>query len=644
MTGTAAGARWPLSVVLPCHGERDAIARSLASLAAQTFQGFEVLLVGDDEQSPDCGLPRDRIRWIRHSGAAADAWNAGASEASSICLCFLSPGDQLDPAYLETSLFLFRVRHPDYYRAAFDSTPDPAPAILLALPYLKEGGAEVSLSRLCAQLKDLGFRILVVTTEPSRLFPGDATSWFRPHVAGVYPLPRILDAGFWRAFLFYLLRQHSISLIWQAGSSYLYDLLPDIRRVFPQLAVADLLFNPSGHAATYLNRRRFIDRAVVEHAGMMQWLSGQGVNESGVSLIPNGIDLDCYQPQPRKEWRTGKPRSGSPPSVIGFFGRLSAEKGPDIFLQIAERFADRKDLEFLLCGSGREEAALRSQCRELGLEEKVHFLGFVPAREYLPCCDLTVVPSRIDGRPNIVMESLAMGVPVVASRTGGIPGMAPEGQGTRLCETGNVEEFHRAIGQLIDDREARARLAAAGRRWAEEHFSSASAGQSYAALFRALIQERQVHSRPLSATELLAASELPPRINLDGAAPGAPAALFRFVQSVLSPVRVTGNLRTLVFYWKLRRTAGASQDLKALFDAAYYTAACPDAAASRISPLWHYLLCGFRQGYDPSPRFHTRYYLTVYRDVARAGVNPLLHYLGAGREEGRTGLPDYDLA
>ena len=62
--------------------------------------------------------------------------------------------------------------------------------------------------------------------------------------------------------------------------------------------------------------------------------------------------------------------------------------------------------------------------------------------------------------------------------------------------------------------------------------------------------------------------------------------------------------------------------------------------AARISPLWHYLLAGFRNGCNPSLRFDTEYYLGTHPDVAAAGINPLIHYLSWGRAEGRTCLPD----
>jgi len=497
-----------------------------------------------------------------------------------------------------------------------------APAILLVMPYLKEGGAETTLSGLCGQLKSRGFRIFVVVTAPSRNSPGDTTHWFTPAVEGVYHLPRLIDVGEWRGFIFRLLHQSNIGVLWLAGSSFVYELLPEIRRLFPGIAIVDLLFNPSGHAEAYFKQRARIDRVVVEHEGMKQWLIRRGERESRISIISNGIDLDKFQPQPRQDWRTNQQRPSGPPYVIGFFARLSPEKGPDIYIKIAERFRHRKDVEFLLCGSGPLEAALRTQCRDADLNGKVHFLGFVPSVKILPCCDITVISSRLDGRPHILMESLAMGVPVVASRTGAIPAMAPEGRGTRLCQAADIDSFQDAIEQLLVSPDARRELASAGVDQARTHFSAAPAGESYATLFTGLARDCGIRARPFSPQALQAASDVP--LDLDQS---------RFI----------GTVRTLLTYWRLRRNPKAMAELSALFDAGHYTAACRNAAASRISPLWHYLLFGFRRGCDPSPRFHTRYYLTVYPKVARAGINPLLHYVAEGRRQGRACLPDYAL-
>jgi hypothetical protein len=65
----------------------------------------------------------------------------------------------------------------------------------------------------------------------------------------------------------------------------------------------------------------------------------------------------------------------------------------------------------------------------------------------------------------------------------------------------------------------------------------------------------------------------------------------------------------------------------------------PETKKWRISPLWHYILYGFRKGLNPSPGFDTIYYLTANADVRRSGVNPLLHYVRWGEDEGRFTTP-----
>ena len=182
------------------------------------------------------------------------------------------------------------------------------PTILLAMPYLTVGGAEAVVSQLCRQLKALGFRLFVVTTKPEKQNQGDTSSWFEEWTAGIYHLPRFLDVSLWPAFIYYLIDQHSVAAIWQLGSDFVYDLLPRIRELFPQIVVVDQLFNPVGHTANYLKYGNLIDHVVAEHTGMKDWLLQHGVPDENISVIPNGVNLDWYSPQPRIDWRTRQPR------------------------------------------------------------------------------------------------------------------------------------------------------------------------------------------------------------------------------------------------------------------------------------------------------------------------------------------------
>src|SRR5689334_14895974 len=139
-------------------------------------------------------------------------------------------------------------------------------SILLCMPFLAVGGAEASVSRICAQLKRLGMRIHIITTVQTPASYGDTTAWFQDHAVAIHHLPRMMRYKKWPLFLLELIHKHSIDVVWQVGSSFVYEQLPKIDKLFPGVAVVDLLFNPVGHTANHMRYSALIDHTVVEHA------------------------------------------------------------------------------------------------------------------------------------------------------------------------------------------------------------------------------------------------------------------------------------------------------------------------------------------------------------------------------------------
>ncbi|HEY4364895.1 MAG TPA: glycosyltransferase family 4 protein [Bryobacteraceae bacterium] len=488
-----------------------------------------------------------------------------------------------------------------------------APAILISMPYLTLGGAEASVSQICRQLRARGFRIFLITTQAVQEEQGDTSAWFADSVEEIHHLPRSAAArGTWTDFVHALLRREQVDVLWQVGSTFMYSMLPQLRASFPGLAVVDLLFNPEGHTQDYLRSRRFIDHVVVEHEGMRAWLQERGTAPSRISVIANAIDVEWFAPQPRRDWRAHGSRVEAAPArfVAAFLGRLSEEKGPDVFLEIAAELANDARFDFLVCGTGPLESALRDQARGAGLDARVHFPGRVSTREFLPYCDAVIVCSRLDGRPNIVMESLAMGIPVVASRVGGIPDLLPPQHQSALCDSGDVAGFARAIRALADDEELRTSYSADARRHAEQHFSIARVGIEYASLFEILRSQRR-RFRTLRRIPGFAAS---------------------WAQAVKTPPK------NAYLMWRLYRSRAWS-DVLLHFDRAFYARENTAVRRWGVPGLLHYVFWGSPRGRDPSPQFHTSSYLSANPDVARLGLNPLLHYVAFGREEGRKGGP-----
>ncbi len=179
----------------------------------------------------------------------------------------------------------------------------------------------------------------------------------------------------------------------------------------------------------------------------------EGVEQEKISLIYNAIDLRRFAPAERDRARWGLPPDAR---VIGGIGRLNYQKNFALFLEIAAAIArQRDDAHFVLAGSGPEESALRRQAASLGLGGRVTFLGYVSDTAQLyPALDFLLMPSRFEGLPMTLLEAMAMGVPVVASRLDGIAEILTDGVDGSLAAPGDCGDFAARLLALLDDPQA----------------------------------------------------------------------------------------------------------------------------------------------------------------------------------------------
>jgi glycosyltransferase involved in cell wall biosynthesis len=131
------------------------------------------------------------------------------------------------------------------------------------------------------------------------------------------------------------------------------------------------------------------------------------------------------------------------------------------------------------------EANTKKKISRLDLEATVEFRGLVPdIAEHLRSLDVLVLPSRQDGRPVVVLEALASGVPVVAARLGGIPELIHDGRNGYLFPPGDVAAMAACVDRLIADRQLLADMKINARQYAKDHLDAEAMDARYLAVLR----------------------------------------------------------------------------------------------------------------------------------------------------------------
>jgi len=354
-----------------------------------------------------------------------------------------------------------------------------APAVLLTLPFLVCGGAERMLSRVVGHLASSGRRVIVVTTRSTPFGYSDGRALFEDAAVALLELPSLLPERQWLNFLDRLIAEEHVGVLWQAGSDYVYHALTELRRRHPELRVIASLFNTEVHVDRHLTLVDQIDLTIVESEVARKTLIGAGMDPARLVRVPNGVDT-AYFHGPERD----RPR---PVAQVGFAGRLAAEKDPLAFVELASACRDLP-MSFHLAGDGPLAGAVARRVRRRGLRQTLVLHGFLgDVRELLTRLDVLVVPSHADGRPNVVLEAMAMGVPVLASPVGALPELVTDGVNGFLCTS--VSDFAGRLRWLCAHPESWLQMSRAARSAAVCQFDAAGSYQRYELLFDELLHE-----------------------------------------------------------------------------------------------------------------------------------------------------------
>jgi glycosyltransferase involved in cell wall biosynthesis len=231
---------------------------------------------------------------------------------------------------------------------------------------------------------------------------------------------------------------------------------------------------------------RLCDRVVCNSQAAAERLLRAGVRQCKLVVIPNGLPEEAFA-----EATPALPVS-SAVTRIGMISRMNdPAKNHRTFLRVAARLAAKfGHVEFLLVGDGPLRPELETFAAQVGLGNRVRFLGDrhdIPA--VLASLDITMLPSSSESLSNVILESMAAGVPVIAADVGGNPELLEEGK-TGLLVPLEDDSFVRAAEQLLLHPEQRRGYGRRARMAASSRFRLGAVCNSYEQLYKSLLAEK----------------------------------------------------------------------------------------------------------------------------------------------------------
>ncbi|MDP1680589.1 MAG: glycosyltransferase, partial [Burkholderiales bacterium] len=225
-----------------------------------------------------------------------------------------------------------------------------------------------------------------------------------------------------------------------------------------------------------------------------QELLGMGVHEQRIVIINPGVDVDRFRPGLMCDDLKASIGLTAAQKLILSVGRLSRRKGFDMMLRSLPELAKQKlDVHFALVGIGEDRDYLSNLAAELGIADRVHFLGHVSPDDlprWYNACDVFAMPNReingdTEGFGMVFVEAAACGKPAIAGNAGGTGAAVVEGETGFRVDGTRVDTVADALAQVLGDVALAQRLGRAGYERVCSHFSWASVAQATASLMDA---------------------------------------------------------------------------------------------------------------------------------------------------------------
>jgi len=375
----------------------------------------------------------------------------------------------------------------DYARAGLDSAGNVPLRIAGVDPERGFAGGEAQVLGLTRELLRMGHRAELICDPVGQLMERAKADGVRCHLlqlrnsldlAGAMRLRGILTRERYDIVHFHTSRAHAMA--------------PFTRGLARALVVTRRMdYRPNRLFAPYLYSRA-VDGVAAISSGVADAMTEAGVPRDRITIIPSGVNCEYFRP-PLVEERAAARRALAiaPDTVaIGTVGMLEARKGHRYLLEALARVEGK--VTCLLAGDGSLRGELERQAGALGISAQTRFLGRVEhSRSLLWALDLFVFPSLREGLGVAAIEAAACGLPIVASRVGGIGEVVADQESGILVAPANSAALAEAISRLVTSPGERVALGAAGRNRTVVRFAMKTMAERTLALYRACLGRRK---------------------------------------------------------------------------------------------------------------------------------------------------------
>lgn len=327
------------------------------------------------------------------------------------------------------------------------------PNVLVTVPWLDFGGVSTLLYNFTREVKDqVNFHFV------TGLHNKNEWEYKFKHVSPfIYHMPNMLsdDPELHLEFISNYIAMHEIDILHIVHNGFIYDMLPELKKRHPNLRVISTVFNDRvPYLQQSVSARHYIDAFTTDNQAVGNIYENHMPSAKDViKVIPNGIDIDDeFNPKKfERDTIRKKLHLDEDELAVFFIGRLSEEKNPDVFLEVALHYVTtgNKKLKFFVIGDGNMKLEVMKTIYD-NKSPQLNYLGYQSkVAEYLAAADVFVLPSSVEGFPLSILEAMAMGVCVIASDVGAVPDVIKNGKTGFVVEAGSEIAISEALDTLL---------------------------------------------------------------------------------------------------------------------------------------------------------------------------------------------------